>query len=89
MNNETENSHNDSWMKKHRFGTFLGLVLILIYLLVEHKQHVVLYLPYFFLLLCPFMHFFMHGHGGYSRESHTENTNDHCQHGNNEKEINK
>ena len=35
------------------------------FLLVEHREHLFLYLPFLILLLCPLMHFFMHrGHGG-------------------------
>lgn len=31
------------------------------YLLVEHRAHIVYFLPYALFLLCPLMHFFMHG----------------------------
>jgi hypothetical protein len=50
----------------------MGLVLIgflLIagfYLVTEHAAHVFGFLPYALLLLCPFLHLFMHaGHGGH------------------------
>lgn len=34
-------------------------------LVVEHRAHVVAWLPWLFLLACPLMHLFMHrGHGG-------------------------
>ena len=56
-------------------GAFLrsptGLVVIAFlaiagfYLATEHTAHVVGVLPYALILLCPFMHLFMHrGHGG-------------------------
>ena len=36
-----------------------------IYLLFEHTAHVLQYLPFGIVLLCPLMHLFMHrGHGG-------------------------
>lgn len=36
------------------------------YLLFEHTAHVVQYLPFAIVLLCPLMHIFMHGgHGGH------------------------
>ncbi|WP_430623906.1 DUF2933 domain-containing protein [Marinimicrobium locisalis] len=40
------------------------------YLLVEHRDHIVYFLPYAIFLLCPLMHLFMHGkhqHGGDSK----------------------
>jgi hypothetical protein len=33
------------------------------YLLTEHREHLALALPYIFLLACPLMHIFGHGHG--------------------------
>lgn len=37
-----------------------------IYLLFQHTAHVIQYLPFGLLLLCPLMHIFMHrGHGGH------------------------
>lgn len=40
---------------------------ILAYLLVgEHRVHLLGYLPYLFLLVCPLMHL-THGHGGHGR----------------------
>ena len=35
------------------------------YLITEHTAHLFGVLPWLFLLACPFMHFFMHGHGGH------------------------
>ena len=36
------------------------------YLITEHTAHLFGALPWLFLLVCPFMHFFMHGgHGGH------------------------
>lgn len=32
------------------------------FLLMEHREHVVQWLPFLILLLCPLMHLFMHGH---------------------------
>lgn len=38
-----------------------------VYLLFEHTAHVIEYLPFGIVLLCPLMHMFMHrGHGGHS-----------------------
>jgi len=39
-----------------------GLIAIASYfLLIEHRQHVLPYLPYLLVLACPLMHLFMHG----------------------------
>nr|WP_136251524.1 DUF2933 domain-containing protein [Ningiella ruwaisensis] len=44
----------------------LGLIAAASYFLFfEHGEHVWPYLPYLILLLCPFMHFFMHGSHGH------------------------
>ena len=44
------------------FLVFVGLAAVL--LIVEHRLHVLGYLPWLILLACPLMHVFMHrGHG--------------------------
>lgn len=52
------------------FGTVAA-----IYLLFEHTAHVVQYLPFAIVLLCPLMHIFMHGghgrHGGHGSGART------------------
>lgn len=50
----------------------MGLIgAVLYFLLSEHRAHFLYGLPYFILLLCPLMHFFMHrGHDGH--EEHDE-----------------
>jgi hypothetical protein len=49
-------------------GVFFTLVLAAIsyYLLTVHREHLAVALPYLFLLACPLMHIFGHGHGGHS-----------------------
>nr|WP_188747749.1 DUF2933 domain-containing protein [Marinobacterium zhoushanense] len=57
----------------------LGAVAILGYFLVmEHRAHLVAWLPYLMLLLCPLMHLFMHhGHGhGSSQGGDTKHRDD-------------
>ena len=50
-------------------------VVAAIYLLFEHTAHVIQYLPFGIVLLCPLMHMFMHGghraHGGGTGRSRT------------------
>jgi hypothetical protein len=46
----------------------IGFALIAaFYLLREHYNHVLGYLPYVLLLACPLMHLFGHGHGGHGK----------------------
>lgn len=49
-------------------GVLLTLVLAAIsyYLLTQHMEHLAIALPYLFLLACPLIHIFGHGHGGHS-----------------------
>ncbi|HKP75386.1 MAG TPA: DUF2933 domain-containing protein [Longimicrobiaceae bacterium] len=58
----------------------MGLLAIgAFFLLTEHRAHLFGYLPFLFLLLCPLMHFGMHGHGG-----HGGHGGGHAQHGSDE-----
>jgi hypothetical protein len=56
-----------SWWKfssKTALYVFLGIIAF--FLIAEHLAHLIPFLPWLFLLLCPLMHFFMHGgHGGH------------------------
>ena len=38
------------------------------FLVTEHREHVIQYLPYVLLMACPLMHIFGHRHGGHHRE---------------------
>jgi hypothetical protein len=58
------------------------LVLIgaaLYFIFVEHAAHVLPYLPFLIILLCPLMHVFMHkGHGGgHGHEKHGHGEHQH------------
>jgi Protein of unknown function (DUF2933) len=55
-------------MKNQNIRSILiGLLVILgLYLVIDHGQHLAPYFPFTFLLGCLFMHVFMHkGHGGH------------------------
>jgi hypothetical protein len=58
--NEDRRSSRVKWV-------FVGFAIIAaLFLLTEHRAHVLPYLPWLILLACPFMHMFMHhGHGGH------------------------
>lgn len=45
------------------------------YLLAEHREHLAIAIPYLFLLACPLMHIFGHGHGGHGEEKHSPESN--------------
>ncbi|MBI1906713.1 MAG: DUF2933 domain-containing protein [Rhodocyclales bacterium] len=52
------------------FGGFAAIALVM--LAIEHRAHLLGWLPWLFLLACPLMHLFMHGghgHGGH-RDKH-------------------
>jgi hypothetical protein len=56
----TSQNH-ESWLKRHRWLSYISLAVITFYLLTEHRAHVIAYLPYFLLASCLLMHVFMHG----------------------------
>ena len=60
MNKATKNF----WFSTKGLGA-LGLIAAASYfLLVVHREHLLVFLPYLILLACPLMHVFMHhGHG--------------------------
>ncbi len=60
-------------------GYCLFLAIALFLLWSEHKAHILGALPYVLLLLCPFIHLFMHrGHGGHGGDG--SGGEDHAQH---------
>lgn len=66
-----ENHNNGTLLRRHRWITYIGLGILAYFLLVEHREHVLPFLPYLFLLACPLMHLFMHGghgHHGHSQQ---------------------
>ncbi len=51
-------------------GLLVFLAIAGFYLITEHRAHLFGVLPFLLILLCPLMHFFMHGgHGGHGGDS--------------------
>jgi len=61
------NSGEPSFWRSKTDIVAVGFFLIAAFLLLsEHRAHAFGYLPFLFLLACPFLHMFMHkGHGGH------------------------
>lgn len=56
------------WRSKWVFGGFAAIVVLM--LAVEHRMHLVAWLPWIILAACPLMHLFMHGgHGSHGNDS--------------------
>jgi hypothetical protein len=63
------------WSSLHGLTTLILVGAALYFLLVEHGNHTLPYLPYLIIFLCPLMHLFMHkGHN--HEEHHSKNNND-------------
>jgi|TARA_Y100001949_G_scaffold173328_1_gene178716 hypothetical protein len=64
--------HSPSFWFTAKGLTALGIIGAASYfLLMEHREHLFEFLPYLILLLCPFMHIFMHsGHGNSEHDHH-------------------
>ncbi|MDQ2075895.1 DUF2933 domain-containing protein [Marinimicrobium sp. ABcell2] len=55
------------WTSLHGLATLTLIAAALYFIFVEHGSHVLPYLPFLIILLCPLMHIFMHkGHGGHN-----------------------
>ncbi len=64
---ELSERHTASMLNRSRIVMILFLLFIAYFLWTEHRAHTIQYLPFAILLLCPFMHLFMHhGHGGHA-----------------------
>jgi len=62
------NSHGaqGGWFRSRNGLVLAGFLAIAAYFLwTEHRAHVIQYLPFALLLLCPLLHLFHGGHGGH------------------------
>lgn len=65
-----EHDENDSsgWSRRTSVGFAVFAIIAAIFLVAEHRAHVLPYLPWLLLAACPLMHVFVHrGHGGHGR----------------------
>ena len=65
MDHQHENHEGeDEVLQKYKYVK-IGFILIISYFLwMEHRAHIIEYLPFILLAACPLMHIFMHkGHG--------------------------
>lgn len=70
--NARHGAHQPRRPARHTWWVFGGFTVIALVLLgIEHRAHLLGWLPWLFLLACPLMHVFMHrghGHGGHDRK---------------------
>jgi hypothetical protein len=58
------------WSLLMKVSSIAFAVIVASYLIGQRWVHVANILPFFFILLCPLMHLFMHGgHGGHGHDS--------------------
>jgi hypothetical protein len=66
-----------AWIKSRQGIAFIGFLAIAAYFLwSEHRAHVIQYLPFALLLLCPLLHLFHGGHGEHGGHGHGERDGD-------------
>ncbi|MBM3357820.1 MAG: DUF2933 domain-containing protein [Betaproteobacteria bacterium] len=66
MNEHNQNGDAGFFRSKVNWVLCGFLAIAAFFLILEHKAHVLEYLPVLILLACPLLHFFMHrGHGGH------------------------
>jgi hypothetical protein len=66
MSLDDHSAHRHSFFTSPAGVVLLGFLIVAgVLLFTEHRAHVLGVLLYAPLVLCPLMHFFMHGHGGH------------------------
>lgn len=71
---EHSNSNDGSWPSRNRLVLIGFLAIAAYFLWTEHRAHVVQFLPYVLLLLCPLLHLFHGGHGGHAGDDHQDHS---------------
>lgn len=69
------------WQSRTGMILLAFLAIAAFFLITEHTAHFFGLLPYALLLLCPFLHLFMHsGHGGHGNQGDPAGHSDHTGH---------
>ena len=56
----------ERFLRRGRWVFWIFVIIAALFLISEHRAHVLGALPFLFLLACPLLHLFMHGgHGGH------------------------
>lgn len=64
--NNHQSGTGSRWLSPAKIALYVFLGIAAFFLFTEHLAHLIPFLPWMFLLLCPLMHLFMHGgHGGH------------------------
>ncbi|MBC3766264.1 DUF2933 domain-containing protein [Neptunicella marina] len=66
-----KNSHPKFWSTPTGWAALAIIAAATYFLIFEHGHHVLQFLPYLILLMCPFMHMFMHGSHGKHGHDHS------------------
>lgn len=61
--------HGHFWTSRSGIVCLIFSAVIGYFLFMEHRAHIVPYLPYLLLLACPLMHLFHHGGHGHHHEN--------------------
>lgn len=69
-------SNKSFWMTPQGLVALLFISFPIYFLFVEHREHLFQFLPYLILLLCPLMHFFMHGGHGHHHSTDHDGSHD-------------
>jgi hypothetical protein len=75
MNKHRHNEAKSFWSTSSGIACLILIASAAYFILTEHRAHFLEWLPYILLLLCPAMHFFMHGGHGmhHNNRGHGEN----------------
>ena len=64
-----KNQHPNFWSTPTGWAALALIAAVTYFLVLEHGQHMLQFLPYLILLLCPLMHVFMHcSHGKHGHD---------------------
>ena len=81
MHEHHHNHKQDDLSWRVKVGLIVFAAIAFFYLWLEHRVHLLGVLPYLIFLLCPIMHFFMHGgHGSHGSKNSKQNPDKEANH---------